>query len=238
MNINQQPYQKFNEDEVQYVYKKYVEKDKNYYNRCKNIKSFLSTEELAYWKNKDAPRVFSIIDYKEWIQTHNLQKGKNLLITSSDDPELKYINYENIKCIEYNGKNNDLHNFDESLKNFDLIIFNQTIEHLYNPFLCLKNLYEYLKPGGCLYTTVPTINIPHMVPFHYWGVTPIGLCMLSKSVGFDILECGFWGNKQYINFLFNNAGWPDYTQVCNFDNTIDNDPVCTAQTWVLVKKPL
>jgi SAM-dependent methyltransferase len=230
-------FKKFNEIEVKDTYKKYVEKNFEYYNKYKNIKNFLTEKEYNFWKNKDVPRVFSIIEFKQWIQTYNIQQGENLLITSNDDPELKYLTYTNVKCIDYDGKNNDLHNFDDSLKNFDLVIFNQTIEHLYNPFLSLKNLYDYLKPGGHLYTTVPTVCIPHMFPFHFWGVTPIGLCMLCKSVNFDILECGFWGNKKYINYQFNNNTWPDYNIVSNDDGTIDNDFICTAQTWVLVKKP-
>ena len=121
------------------------------------------------------------------------------------------------------------------MKNYDFIIFNQTIEHLYNPFLCLKNLYDHLNNNGFLYTSVPTINIPHMTPIHFWGVTPIGLCLLMKSVGFQILECGYWGSRKYIEYIFQNNNWPGYNDISN-DYDLGYDPVCQAQTWILVKK--
>jgi len=46
------------------------------------------------------------------------------------------------------------------------------IEHLYNPFMAMENIYKYIKPGGYVYTSVPTINIPHMTPIHYNGYNP------------------------------------------------------------------
>ena len=95
----------------------------------------------------------------------------------------------------------------------------------------------HLKPWGDLYTTVPTINIPHMMPFHFWSITPIGLCLLCKSVGFEILECGYWGNNEYIKYIFDNNDWPTTDDVKNEKGFIENNLVCQAQTWILVKKP-
>jgi hypothetical protein len=97
------------------------------------------------------------------------------------------------------------------------------------------NLYHHLKPGGMMFTSMPTINIPHMVPFHFNGYTPIGLCMLMKSVGFKILELGYWGNNDYINKLFTNKNWPSYEDLL-IDGNIKHDKGSEVQTWVLVQK--
>jgi hypothetical protein len=87
-----------------------------------------------------------------------------------------------------------------------------------------------------LFTSVPTINIPHMVPFHFNGYTPIGLCMLMKSVGFEIVELGYWGNFKYISELFNKHNWPSYEQLIDDNNNITNEPKNVVQCWILVKK--
>lgn len=97
------------------------------------------------------------------------------------------------------------------------------------------NLYHHLKPGGFLFTSMPTINIPHMVPFHFNGYTPIGLCMLMKSVGFEVLELGYWGNNDYINKLFINKNWPSYEDLL-IDGNIKHDEGSEVQTWILVQK--
>ena len=223
----------FNDNQIYEIYNKYVVKPNSYYERFSHINDFLSESELFEYKQIDPPRVISIIDFKEWIQNHNIAQGDKLLYTCETDMELKYIEYNNKTHISYPPY--DLHNLDITEKNYDLIIFNQTIEHLYNPFLAMRNLYNHTKKGGFLYTTVPTINIPHMTPIHFGGITPIGLCLLMISSGFEIVECGHWGSQKYIEYIFNNNTWPGYSDISDNFN-LGYDHVSQAQTWILVKK--
>jgi 2-polyprenyl-3-methyl-5-hydroxy-6-metoxy-1,4-benzoquinol methylase len=53
---------------------------------------------------------------------------------------------------------------------FDFFIFSQTLEHLYNPFEAVKQIYEIVKPGGYVFTSVPTLNIPHMIHINGRGM--------------------------------------------------------------------
>lgn len=223
----------FNEKDIQAIYNKYVVKPKEYFERFTSIDRYLSNDELEKYKNLDAPRTISIIDFKEWINKYNLKKVNKLLYTCKQDLELPYIEYKN--SIELSYPPHDLHNFELTEKDHDFVIFNQTLEHLYNPFLAIKNLYDHTKNGGFLYTTVPTINIPHMTPIHFWGITPIGLCLLMMSAGFEIMECGYWGSSKYIKYIFTENNWPGYIQISENFN-LSYNPVCQAQTWVLVKK--
>lgn len=223
----------FSEKEIETIYIKYIVKNKKYFERFNSIDQYLSANELEKYKRLDVPRIISIIDFKEWINKYNITKINKLLYTCEQDLELPYIEYNESTLLSYPP--HDLHNFELPQKNYDFVIFNQTLEHLYNPFLAVKNLYDHTKTNGFLYTTVPTINIPHMTPIHFWGITPIGLCLLMLSVGFEILECGYWGNKKYIEYIFNKNDWPGYEQIStNF--FLPHDPVSQAQTWILVKK--
>lgn len=229
----------FTEDEIIKTYNECVVKEPSYFEKVNNRYNSLSKDEKDRWFDKDFPRLASIFDFQDWVDKYNLNEVNDLLITCNTDPELEYINSKNTIICDYSeDKKYDLHTLDLEYKNFDLIIFNQTLEHLYNPFVAMKSLYDHLKVGGHLYTTVPTLNIPHMIPFHFWGITPIGMCMLSKSVGFEVLECGYWGNIEYIKYIFQNSGWPTTFDVMSNDGGISNDKslTCQAQTWVLLKK--
>jgi hypothetical protein len=222
----------FTDKEIQEVYETYFLKNqKEYLSKYNTIPEGF---HLSNWKleGKDYPRLRSLMDFKDWIIKYKLQNVKNILVTDFSDPELEFLKYEQLTHIPYLNGVNDLHLLDLAFKSYDFAIFNQTLEHLYNPFLCIQNLYDHLNEGGYLYTTVPTINIPHMVPYHFWGLTPMGLCMLMKSIGFQIVEVGYWGNYDYINKLFNSHLWPDYQGLNNLVNELNNE----CQCWILVKK--
>ena len=66
-------------------------------------------------------------------------------------------------------------------------------------------------------------------------MTPTGLCVLGASVGFDIMECGYWGNLSYINHIFTHNSWGNTFNVM-IDNQIENVEHCQSQTWALFKK--
>ena len=224
----------FDTNKIYETYNKYIVKSDNYYSRFSSLDKYFSLDELEAYSNIDTPRLASLVDFKEWIAKYDLKKGNKLLYTSGSDPELNYIEYQTSKLAEYPPY--DLHTIDLKTYDYDFVIFNQTLEHTYNPFIVVQNLYNHIANNGFVYTTVPTINIPHMTPIHFWGITPIGLCLLMMSVGFEIAECGFWGNSEYINYIFNNNTWPGYKKVLDNNSKLNYDPVCQAQTWVLAKK--
>jgi SAM-dependent methyltransferase len=182
------------------------------------------------WNNHDFPRNWAILDFINWIKKHNIDNIEHLGYTCND-PELEFIQYKNKTLLEY--PKYDLHTISNFYKNeFDFFLFNQTIEHLYNPFEAIKQIYEIMKPGGYVFTSVPTINIPHMTPIHFNGFTPMGLAMLFKTAKFEIIEIGQWGNYEYIQKLWRTHCWPGYNSLSNINNEERN--VC--QCWILAKK--
>lgn len=227
-------YKLFSEQEVIETYNNYVLKSNEYLNKLSPLPLHLNNKSWR-WEEKDFPRVPCVLDFSEWVVKHGLENVNTLLSTDINDPELEFIKYERVIHVPYNGNDNDLHKINIT-EEVDFVVFNQTIEHLYNPFISLTNLYNSLKKGGYLFTSVPTINVPHMVPFHYNGYTPIGLCMLMKSVGFEIVEVGYWGNYNYLNKLFATHVWPSYENLIDENNNITNEMNNTCQSWILVKK--
>jgi hypothetical protein len=223
-----------NNDYIQSLYDNHVVKDQSYFKRFEIPTDAMSFEEHEKLKWMDPPRLVSIIDFKDWIYKYGLREGNSLLSTCMGDPELRYLNYKTITSVEYPP--HDLHTFEVEKKDHDFVVFNQTIEHLHTPILAINQIRKHLKDCGYVYTTVPTINIPHMTPIHFNGYTPTGLCALFESCGFQICECGYWGNKKYIDYIFSTGKWSTYVDVLSDDGRLLYDPVCQAQTWVLAKK--
>lgn len=221
----------FSERELMEIYNNIVKKDSNYFKKNNPLPNCPIISWNFNWSGHDLPRNFAILDFREWIKKHNISNGQELGITGKDDPELNFLNYNNKNLLSYPPY--DLHKYYSIFNNkFDFFIFNQTIEHLYNPFLALENIYKYIKSGGYIYTSVPTINIPHLTPIHYNGYNPMGLALLFISVGFEVLETGQWGNYEYINKLFKDHKWPDANKVSHI-----NEEKNVAQCWILAKKP-
>ena len=186
------------------------------------------------WSYYDFPRNWCTLDFIEWIKKHNIHYVEHLGSTCKNDVELEFITSKNQTYIPYPPY--DLHTISTHFKNeFDFFIFNQTIEHLYNPFEAIKQIYEIVKPGGYVFTSVPTINIPHMTPIHFNGFTPMGLAMLFKTANFEIVEIGQWGNFEYISRLFQSHNWSGYDTL-NKNNQVTNEERNVCQCWILAKK--
>ena len=220
----------FTESELRSIYETKVRKTKDYFGKNNPIPPCPVKKWDNNWNGHDAPRAFAILDFIDWVEKYNINNIDHLAITCDSDAELEFITYENSSPIGY--PTYDLHiDYIELHNKFDFFMFNQTIEHLYNPFMAVENIHKYIKPGGYVYTTVPTINIPHMTPAHFNGYNPMGLALLFASAGFEVLEIGQWGNYEYISKLFKDHHWPDLTQVTNA-----NEEKNVAQCWILAKK--
>lgn len=188
------------------------------------------------WGNNDFPRVWCVLDFQEWVSKYNLSKVDTLGYTCNSDPELEFITAENSACIEYPPY--DLHTISTYFANtFDMFVFNQTLEHLYNPYAAVEEIFKCIKPGGYVFTSVPTLNIPHMTPIHFGGMTPMGLATCFTVCGFEVLEIGQWGCYEYIARLWGTHSWPGYNTLQK-DNHVPNERNNVCQCWILARKPL
>ena len=187
------------------------------------------------WDGRDFPRTHIVLEFRDWINKHGIVADA-LGVTCKFDPEIEFLPYNTITEIPYPP--NDMHVVGTAHPSaFDFFLFNQTLEHLQDPVSAVKSVYDSLKPGGYCFTSVPTINIPHSTPYHYGGYTPMGLAVMFAQAGFDIIEMGQWGNRQYINKMFEMMGWPDYGQLQQ-NGVVTNEDFNVCQCWILVRKSL
>jgi len=190
------------------------------------------------WEGKDFPRVMSLLEFQKFFYTNGNSFNRGLCFSGGGDPELEYVNIDYKKDLVYDGTTmvHDLNNpsFQFGEKDFDIAFLHQTLEHLYNPLIALKNIYNHMRIGGIFYCNVPVLNIPHMKPFNFYtGFTSVGLACLIKQAGFEIVELGQWGNLEYITKLYSTHTWPDYRQLADpTKNELDNPVI----SWCFARK--
>jgi SAM-dependent methyltransferase len=225
----------FSDPELFEIYYSQVKKPDSYFTKYDNGLPPCPIEVWdKQWGTHDMPRVFCLLDIQEWAQKHQLFCNK-LAYTFNRDPELEFIVRQSETYLPY--PEYDLHTIGDKFKEeFDFFLFSQTLEHLYNPFKAVAEIYKTLKPGGYVFTSVPTLNIPHGTPIHYGGFNPMGLAMLFKTNGFDIVEIGQWGNYEYIQRLWSDHEHLGYDQL-NHDNVVTNEERNVCQCWILARKP-
>jgi len=71
---------------------------------------------------------------------------------------------------------------------FDNIICNEVLEHVFNPKDFLSEIIRILKPGGLMLMTVPFVWDEHEQPYDYARYSSFGLKHLLQENGFQIIE--------------------------------------------------
>jgi len=237
---------KFNLHEIYQIYNKYVKLPIEYFKKYEHILDHIYRVKEDYKcfnqhkdtpiEHYDFPRIWTMLDFKEWIKKYNINPINKLLVTC-EDPEQQYLDakYTRIANYEQDRYNYDLHNLYLDERDFDFLLFSQTLEHVYNPWISMLNIANHVKSGGYVFTSVPTINYPHTTPVHFQGFTPMGLAVLFLSVDLEPVEMGQFGNKKYINILFE-QGWPGYKKLIDEEGNIVNEENAVSQCWILAKK--
>lgn len=71
---------------------------------------------------------------------------------------------------------------------FDSIVTNQVLEHVFVPDLFLSEINRVLKKGGILLLTVPFVWDEHEQPYDYARYSSFGLKYLLENKGFEIIS--------------------------------------------------
>lgn len=225
--------------DIEHLYYNKVNLPDTYFEKYKKLPNFPGNKEYGgwnkyrQWAGHDFPRTWCVLDFIEWTKDI---KGNTLAYTCEEDPELEFIEnkFINKRFLPY--PQYDLHEMPDFDEKFDFFLFNQTLEHLHSPESAIQNIYKNINTGGYVFTSVPTINIPHMTPFHFSGFTPMGLSVLFEKNGFNVVNIGQWGNHKYIDIMFKKQTWPDYNDLKDEFGFVTNERLNCCQCWVLAQK--
>lgn len=118
---------------------------------------------------------------------------------------------------------------------FDVVICEQVIEHVPDPFLAARNLRRLCSPGGHVIVSTPFMIRVHELPEFglkdYWRFTPRGLQALLEQAGLTVSTVGSWGNRRCI--AANLDGWPAYRRW----QSLRNECSLPMQVWAFARNP-
>jgi SAM-dependent methyltransferase len=103
------------------------------------------------------------------------------------DPRIKTLELKAAPGIDYVGSVTALPIDDNSL---DLVITQEVLEHVDDPFLAMCEIYRVLKPGGQAYVQLPFIIGFHPCPDDYWRFTHRGIEQLARQASFREIRTG------------------------------------------------
>jgi len=67
---------------------------------------------------------------------------------------------------------------------FDLVVSQETVEHVADPFEAVREMARVLRPGGWIYLQLPFVIGYHPGPEDYWRFTRAGIAELLHQAGF------------------------------------------------------
>jgi SAM-dependent methyltransferase len=101
---------------------------------------------------------------------------------------------------------------------YDLVLCEQVLEHVEDPYLAVANLSQILKPGGILHISVPGVNNVHSDPYYFYaGFHYRALTFFIKKANLKVIESDGWcsdkGSRMYSTCdwapISQSAGFPD-----------------------------
>jgi SAM-dependent methyltransferase len=97
-------------------------------------------------------------------------------------------------------------------KRYDVVICEQVLEHVVDPWTAVANLRGLCEPGGHVVVSTPFLVRVHELPEYamrdYWRFTPRGLRVLLEGSGLEVEKVGSWGNRACVVGNFNR--WSAY----------------------------
>ncbi|MBI3558890.1 methyltransferase domain-containing protein [Candidatus Gottesmanbacteria bacterium] len=133
---------------------------------------------------------------EKFIQSHKLGK-KILIISEENEHSIRNMLTPNSKTTNTNYPEVDIMDLSSFRQNsFDVVITDQVLEHVPNPFEACKQIHRVLKRGGITINTSCSFNPIHDQP-DFFRFTKNGFAQIHKI--FDkvyLLES--WGNKWVI----------------------------------------
>ncbi len=116
---------------------------------------------------------------------------------------------------------------------YDVVICEQVIEHVTDPFKAAENLRDLCAPGGHVIVSTPFLIRVHELPMFamgdYWRFTPRGLRTLLERAGLTVDRVDAWGNRRCVTGNFD--VWPSYRRW----HSLRNEPDLPVQVWAFAR---
>lgn len=120
-------------------------------------------------------------------------------------------------------------------RRFDVVICEQVIEHVPDPWAAARNLRALCSPGGQVIVSTPFLIRIHELPSFgmrdYWRFAPRGLRQLLEDGGLIVDIVGSWGNRRCVRANFDR--WPAQWRW----QSLRDEPDLPVQVWAFARAP-
>ena len=124
---------------------------------------------------------------------------------------------------------------DDLEASFDVVICEQVLEHVEDPWLAVRNLRKLVAPGGHVVVSTPFMVKVHELPAYgmrdYWRFTPRGMRVLLERAGLEVETVESWGNRECV--VGNLGSWSSYRRW----HSLANEPDIPLQVWAFARAP-
>jgi SAM-dependent methyltransferase len=180
-----------------------------------------------------------------------LQHWQRVPLNADVSAFLDSIGAERLSCAEISGDTHanrswreyrslmypefDLLEPDQAVGGFDVVICEQVLEHVEDPWRAAANLRALCVPGGRAIVSTPFLVRVHEEPFYgmkdYWRFTPRGLRLLLERAGLEVDEVRSWGNRDCVAGNFDR--WPAF----RWWHSLRDEPDLPIQVWAFARRP-
>jgi SAM-dependent methyltransferase len=120
-------------------------------------------------------------------------------------------------------------------RRFDVVICEQVLEHVLDPWAAAANLRGLCVPGGHVVVSTAFLIRVHELPAYgmpdLWRFTPRGLRVLLQGAGLEVLAVEAWGNRDCVTGNFDR--WAAYRRW----HSLRNEPDLPVQVWGFARAP-
>ena len=134
------------------------------------------------------------------MQNDNTIKNETILEISGYTPQ--WSNFYK-KVIRADYPEIDAHELPYEDNSFDCVAFDQVLEHVRKPWICVNEAHRVLKPGGIIMITSPFFYQEHPHPTDFWRFTTDGLEVLVENFSKIIMK-EKTGNHQMMLHMIKN----------------------------------
>lgn len=118
---------------------------------------------------------------------------------------------------------------------FDVVICEQVLEHVLDPYAAARNLRGLCVPGGHVVVSTPFLVRVHELPAYgmpdLWRFTPRGLRAVLERAGLIVDSVQSWGNRRCVVGNFDR--WPSYRRW----HSLRGEPDLLVQVWAFARNP-
>ena len=179
------------------------------------------------------------------------EQWQRLVMNRSVDAYLRRLGPQRLRAAEISGANHgglpwrehvslEHPAFDvcapvEEPGRFDVVICEQVLEHVPDPWGAARNLHELCAPGGHVIVSTPFLIKLHELGVYdmrdYWRFTPRGLRTLLEQAGLELEAVESWGNRQCVTA--NLSRWTAYRRW----HSLADNPDTPVQVWAFARRP-